>query len=224
MAAQNSPSPEAMTLEELEDFLSSEHAPVECMSLSELDGFLTGAAIGPETIPPDEWWPIIWREADPQFHDRVMAQAAVGAIMNRYDEIVREADDEAVAPILWKSGEVIIADEWADGFADAIALRKHRWDMMAKTNAVQLLMPLLILWDAGEILETKTDEERFEAIQEAAEVLPEAVMALAMYWRMPASQRKSFVAGFIGEAHPGRNDPCPCGSGKKFKKCCGAAN
>ncbi|EEM6764693.1 YecA family protein, partial [Salmonella enterica subsp. enterica serovar Montevideo] len=19
---------------------------------------------------------------------------------------------------------------------------------------------------------------------------------------------------------PGRNDPCPCGSGKKFKKCC----
>ena len=21
---------------------------------------------------------------------------------------------------------------------------------------------------------------------------------------------------------PGRNDPCPCGSGKKYKKCCGA--
>jgi len=21
---------------------------------------------------------------------------------------------------------------------------------------------------------------------------------------------------------PGRNDPCPCGSGKKFKKCCGS--
>ncbi|RME69279.1 MAG: hypothetical protein D6778_00735, partial [Nitrospirae bacterium] len=20
----------------------------------------------------------------------------------------------------------------------------------------------------------------------------------------------------------GRNDPCPCGSGKKYKKCCGA--
>jgi hypothetical protein len=22
-------------------------------------------------------------------------------------------------------------------------------------------------------------------------------------------------------AAPGRNDPCPCGSGKKYKKCCG---
>jgi uncharacterized protein YecA (UPF0149 family) len=24
------------------------------------------------------------------------------------------------------------------------------------------------------------------------------------------------------KTEPGRNDPCPCGSGKKYKKCCGA--
>ena len=24
------------------------------------------------------------------------------------------------------------------------------------------------------------------------------------------------------QGEPGRNDPCPCGSGKKYKKCCGA--
>ena len=24
------------------------------------------------------------------------------------------------------------------------------------------------------------------------------------------------------EEKPGRNEPCPCGSGKKYKKCCGA--
>ena len=23
-----------------------------------------------------------------------------------------------------------------------------------------------------------------------------------------------------GDQTPGRNDPCPCGSGKKYKKCC----
>ncbi len=27
-----------------------------------------------------------------------------------------------------------------------------------------------------------------------------------------------------GKTKPGRNDPCPCGSGRKFKKCCGAAS
>ncbi len=25
---------------------------------------------------------------------------------------------------------------------------------------------------------------------------------------------------FIADLQPGRNDPCPCGSGKKYKKCC----
>ncbi len=25
------------------------------------------------------------------------------------------------------------------------------------------------------------------------------------------------------DKHPGRNDPCSCGSGKKFKACCGKA-
>jgi len=27
----------------------------------------------------------------------------------------------------------------------------------------------------------------------------------------------------LAEPKVGRNDPCPCGSGKKFKKCCAAA-
>ncbi len=28
----------------------------------------------------------------------------------------------------------------------------------------------------------------------------------------------------VKEKEPGRNDPCPCGSGKKYKKCCGGSN
>jgi len=29
------------------------------------------------------------------------------------------------------------------------------------------------------------------------------------------------VQPLTADAKPGRNDPCPCGSGKKYKKCCG---
>ncbi len=29
------------------------------------------------------------------------------------------------------------------------------------------------------------------------------------------------VTPIQADAAPGRNDPCPCGSGKKYKKCCG---
>lgn len=33
---------------------------------------------------------------------------------------------------------------------------------------------------------------------------------------IPATPLKVMAGGKVG-----RNDPCPCGSGKKYKKCCG---
>ena len=39
------------------------------------------------------------------------------------------------------------------------------------------------------------------------------------YWDRDAAP----VAGDVPAGKVGRNDPCPCGSGKKHKKCCGAA-
>ncbi len=35
-------------------------------------------------------------------------------------------------------------------------------------------------------------------------------------------QQQGKVQTIVKEKEPGRNDPCPCGSGKKYKKCCGA--
>ncbi len=35
-------------------------------------------------------------------------------------------------------------------------------------------------------------------------------------------QEYGTVKPIIKTKEPGRNDPCPCGSGKKYKKCCGA--
>jgi uncharacterized protein len=33
--------------------------------------------------------------------------------------------------------------------------------------------------------------------------------------------RRAPIPGMRPEEKPGRNDPCPCGSGIKYKKCCG---
>ncbi|WP_171550584.1 SEC-C metal-binding domain-containing protein, partial [Shigella boydii] len=33
-------------------------------------------------------------------------------------------------------------------------------------------------------------------------------------------QEKAVQQPIKAEEKPGRNDPCPCGSGKKFKQCC----
>jgi hypothetical protein len=41
--------------------------------------------------------------------------------------------------------------------------------------------------------------------------------------RPPAAKKPGGKAGKAGRAGKvGRNEPCPCGSGKKYKKCCGA--
>lgn len=42
-------------------------------------------------------------------------------------------------------------------------------------------------------------------------------------FRMPSTECIDFTGKIPQTALPkiGRNDPCPCGSGKKFKKCCG---
>ncbi len=34
-------------------------------------------------------------------------------------------------------------------------------------------------------------------------------------------EENSLALPAIQEKKVGRNDPCPCGSGKKYKKCCG---
>ena len=48
-----------------------------------------------------------------------------------------------------------------------------------------------------------------------------------MSFRVPSLQKIDFVSGIksgtqiIKDKIPGRNDPCPCGSEKKYKQCCG---
>ncbi|MGD9773768.1 SEC-C metal-binding domain-containing protein, partial [Diaphorobacter sp.] len=41
---------------------------------------------------------------------------------------------------------------------------------------------------------------------------------LRQLWRSLGPRVETIVKG----EQPGRNDLCPCGSGKKYKKCCGA--
>ncbi len=58
---------------------------------------------------------------------------------------------------------------------------------------------------------------------ELALQIPQAVLEMHAHWlplRRAVHQRE--VAKSM-QPKVGRNEPCPCGSGKKFKKCCGAA-
>lgn len=221
-------------LEALDDFLMSDRAPPESMMLSDLDGFLTGIAVGPELIPPSEWLPLVWGGEAPEFADEVEAKTILGSIVGRYNEILRQIEDGVLDPVfLTDSDGMLIALGWAEGFLQAITLRADAWERLFKSKRdSQLLFPVLALCGdehGGSLLGLEPDEDD-AVMEEAAAFIPDCVLAIAAYWRAKGPRQVSmpFTAGPQREpqrasAKVGRNDLCPCGSGKKFKKCCGKA-
>lgn len=52
--------------------------------------------------------------------------------------------------------------------------------------------------------------------------LPQWDSILTTERRKEITKEQRLSGTVIKPKEPGRNDPCPCGSGKKYKKCCGA--
>jgi len=219
-------------LEALETFLMSERAPPDSMMLSDVDGFLTGIAIGPELVPPSEWLPVIWGGEGPQFTDQHEADAVCGAIMARYNEIVLQIAEDACEPIFWLDRDGMpLAFAWAGGFLQAIKLRPDAWEKLFKSeHHVVFLVPILALCmnEAGQpLLELPAGEDDL-LVEEVPDLVPECVLEIAAFWRGKSRRPISMSPAVDPTAEPmrgtakvGRNEPCPCGSGKKFKKCCG---
>jgi uncharacterized protein len=216
-------------LEVIDQFLMSDASPENCMQLSDLDGFLTAIAIGPELVMPSEWLPAIWGGEEPVFEDEEQARTVLGAIMGRYNEILRvlDTDPEAYEPVFWEGpeGEVIAAD-WAEGFADAIRLRPEAWrPLLEDREAVVMLMPILALCGDGEggsPLELDPEADA-DLLAEAPELIPMCVAGMHGFWKERRGRPTAVSAHTRGrKAKIGRNDPCPCGSGRKYKRCCGA--
>ena len=84
-----------------------------------------------------------------------------------------------------------------------------------KTNLV-LLVPILMLGTEqglDQIDAAADSEAEYTATVKMLELSVEAIHA---YWRLPVEKR----AATQTSRKTARNDPCPCGSGRKFKKCC----
>src|SRR3954470_3617614 len=122
-------------LDLLEAYLLSDQSPPECMLLSDLDGFLTAVAIGPEVVIPSEWLPHVWGGEEPVFDDHLQASAILGTIMGRYNMILREIEEGVFGPLFGETvdGTVIVAD-WAEGFMQAVALRADAWEPLMRSR------------------------------------------------------------------------------------------
>ena len=126
-----------------------------------------------------------------------------------------EADDQLQTGALWAEGFMQAIDDFGDDWPDLDTdTEDGRWfdDCFSRLLALTLSREHLAEHQAehypGETL------ERDQLIDEALF----AVQDLRLFWLDHAAKPETRRV----EPTPGRNDPCHCGSGKKFKKCHGA--
>src|SRR4051794_5640621 len=91
-------------LDLLDAYLLSDQSPPECLLLSDLDGFLTGIAIGPELVMPSEWLPHVWGGEEPVFDDHVQASAILGTIIGLQRDRARSRGRGVRADLLGERG------------------------------------------------------------------------------------------------------------------------
>lgn len=196
------------------------------MLLSELDGFLTGIAVCPDAIPPVEWLPFVWRaeEGGVPFDDPLDAQWFADSVVARRDEIVRDLSRDKLRPIFDtddRSGE-LLWDIWIDGFAAAMVLRPDAWQLLGRIDAdARAALEGLATLVAIAFDESTLDSMEINAIEATAPVvLTQSVQRLHAA-RLRSGSMPGAATVAPSSAKAGRNDPCPCGSGQKFKRCCG---
>lgn len=207
--------------------------PVENMpmTLSELDGYVTGVLACPDVIPPSEWLPLVWGETgEAEFPDQKTAEETIGAVMAHHNAVA-----EMMTHSLWvepiyevdPNSDETMWEPWVDGFTRAMGLRpdvwSHRLDQAdEETQATMIFM--MALHDICTGQSKFTDAEIDQIDLEAPNLIPNCVATILRQSRpelagqVPANlPDQPFKAG----PRPGRNDPCPCGSDRKYKKCCG---
>lgn len=206
----------------LAGLLASRQVPADTMPFEMLDGFFTALVIGPELVLPSEYLPIIWGEGGsaPDWDTQEQATYAIGLLMKHWNAIAaRRSANAEHRPEIESFGEAPLGEPWAEGFMVGIDLRHEAWDpMFADLRADQVVLPILALGGdtPDEFNETISDEMREMIVEQ----LPATLQMIAAYWQagpdvLPRREPQRSVK-------VSRNEPCTCGSGKKFKKCCGA--
>jgi uncharacterized protein len=209
------------------------------LDLEWVDGFLTAVAAAPRRPATDEWLGALAGDdfarcfADPPDHAQ-----AVASLEARLAVLRRQLDAEALydepnrlrlAPLLLEAvpGEVEAGAVWAHGFLAAVETFAQDWpppddDTDDGRQAINALAAITALTLDPEPLAADLARRRAGWAPTRDELIDDACWAVQDL-RCHAIDHAPRPATIRLAPQPGRNDPCPCGSGRKFKKCCGQA-
>jgi len=176
-------------------------------------------------------WSVLLRQLDPELLMDAVDELRLAPVMLEWtdEDKARLVEDGTIAAGEEDDEIPLTGEVWAHGFMDVVQEFTEDWpepdaevepDMAEAFDGCLARIALLTLHDPEELAREREEMfpgetmERDDLIQEALY----AVQDLRCYWVQNAPKPATRVVGNV----PGRNDPCHCGSGKKFKKCHGA--
>ena len=229
------PLPDPLLLR-LEQLLGDPALP-EAMRLDEAHGYLCAALSGPRPIAEEQWLSEVLGDAQAGSEDlrREAADLLRPFVAELESELARgqapvlllyaiDGDESGAGNYLpWCQAYLHGVDAAAEDWFDALGAEEGKEDSEEICYLDEQLFPLFMLTGDAEAAALAAGEdwlsgEELEHLRaECEEKLPQAVTEIYRFW---VAQRSIKT---IRRETPkvGRNDPCPCGSGKKFKHCHG---
>jgi len=203
----------------------------KAINLEELDGLFAALIAGPDLVMPSEYLPEVFggeMSESCEFGGLDEANEILGLMMRHWNTIAATLlKGEPYVPLLREDESgVVHGNDWARGFMRGMGMRHDGWaELVNDEEHGGCLIPMMMLYhehddDPQMRPEPISPEKREEVIVHMAAGLVGAYR----YFK----ERRAYAGSYTPESRRnapkvGRNDPCPCGSGKKYKKCCGGA-
>jgi uncharacterized protein len=222
---------DALATEDLERVAELLGRSKEAMNLEMLDGFFAALICGPDIIPPSEYLPEVWGSEQGGWQDEHELEEFFTLLARHWNAIASAINSgEPHLPLLLEDAHGLASgNDWATGFTRGMRMRREKWAALLDDDAhAGLLVPIFALaheHDADP--EMRPYQQPMDAQRREQLIVGTAasVPAIRRYFMQRADQRSGARPHARArpefDRRPGRNDPCPCGSGKKFKKCCG---
>ena len=208
-----------------------------------VSGLLLALASGPELVAPSEWMELIYVEDEPPaVGDKAAFGELFGHLMllwNHWNDAIESPDEILDLPIAYcldSAGEPSPElSDFALGVVQGYGWLEQDWQAVFETLGAEdtladaedlfanMLMSAMLLSNpqaVREMVESEGEEPPTSA--EALEFFPAGLKFLARFGRIMSDPEmmEPEQPHLNPDRDVGRNDPCPCGSGKKYKKCC----
>jgi uncharacterized protein len=206
-------------LDELERLLAAPELAGRALGVDALQALCVALAIGPDADPPSDWIAVAVGLEDPD----VAPPPEVAAALERFFDATAAQVREGTLSLLLQTLRRGRADyaSWARGFLTGVELSPAGWyDSADPEDVDELLFPIEVIADE------LTDDERAQyspaawrrLVLDSEAGLAATIARIRDFWAIVRHPPQT-----VRHASPkvGRNDPCPCGSGRKHKLCCG---